>query len=68
MELLVSVLKDKFNLDCTIQKDRNQPRIYIKAKSMPLFRELVTPYFHESILYKLNKQPQITQNNLNQNL
>jgi hypothetical protein len=52
VELLISVLKDKFNLNCTIQKDKEIYRIYICSKSIPLFRELVTPYFHDSILYK----------------
>jgi hypothetical protein len=54
VELLASVLKDKFNLDCTIQKEKSKHRIYIRAKSLPLFRELVTPYFHFSMIYKLN--------------
>jgi hypothetical protein len=56
--LLVSVLKNKFNLDCTIvsrSKDKNQYRICIRAKSLPLFKELVSPYFHDSMKYKLNK-------------
>jgi LAGLIDADG DNA endonuclease family len=56
VKLLVSVLKDKFNLDCSIHKQGNQYRIYIISKSMPLFRGLVTPYFHESMIYKLNKK------------
>ena len=57
VELLVLVLKQKFNLDCTIQKvnkNKEQYRIYIKSNSIALFRELVTPYFHDSIKYKLN--------------
>lgn len=57
VELLSSVLKEKFNLDCTLQKhskDKNQYRINIRTKSVPLFKELVLPYFHDSMIYKLN--------------
>ena len=56
VELLVSVWNSKFNLDCTIHKDRGKDQfiIYILTKSIPLFRLLVKPYFHESFIYKLN--------------
>ena len=60
VELLSSVLKTKFNLDSTIQKkhspkgDKNQYIICIRTKSVPLFKELVLPYFHDSMKYKLN--------------
>ena len=37
VELLVSVLKENFNLDCTIHKNNDKFRIYIRTKSMPLF-------------------------------
>lgn len=40
----------KFNLETSMFKDR---RIYIKAKSKFLFRQLVLPYMHESMMYKL---------------
>ena len=54
VELLIKVLKQNFDLDCTYQRKRkNQYRIYIKAGSMDKFRSLVTPYFHESMMYKL---------------
>ena len=57
VELLSSVLKDKFNLDCTLQKystNKNQYRVNIRTKSVPLFKTLVSPYFHDSMRYKLN--------------
>ena len=57
VELLSSVLKEKFNLDCSIQrhnKNKEQFRIYIKSKSIVHFKNLVSPYFHESMLYKLD--------------
>jgi hypothetical protein len=51
---LIKILKDRFNLDCTIQKDRKNYRIYIKANSMPHFIKLVKPYFHSTMLYKIS--------------
>lgn len=57
IELLKSVLLNKFNLDCSIQKhnkDKEQYRIYIKSKSILCFKKLVNPYFHDSMLYKLD--------------
>lgn len=51
---LIKNLKDKFNLDCTIHKDKKNYKIYIKANSMPHFKSLVTPYFHSTMLYKIN--------------
>ena len=53
--LLIKILKDKFDLECTLHLtgNINQYRIYIKTKSMPNFKNLVSPYFHESMMYKL---------------
>lgn len=55
--MLRSVLQEKFNLRCTIQKapgkSLNRFRIYISAKSVPLLRELVQSFFNSSMLYKL---------------
>jgi hypothetical protein len=55
---LIQILKDNFNLDCSLHlqnKKGNHFRIYIKAKSMPDFKFLISPYFYDSMLYKLNK-------------
>ena len=55
VELLAEVLSLQFGLRCTLhQRKANQYRIYIKANSMHRFRELVSPYFHTSMLYKLD--------------
>jgi len=52
--LLIKVLKDNFDLNCTYQvKRKGQYRIYIKRNSIEKFKTLVTPYFHRSLLYKL---------------
>jgi len=57
LEVLINkVLKDQFNLDCTIHKHckiKDQYRINIRTKSVPKFKELVFPYFHDSMRYKL---------------
>ena len=53
--LLTKVLYDNFNIKSTIQsagKD-NQYHIYIWKESMPLLREIVLPYVHPSMKYKL---------------
>ena len=54
VELLIKTLKDNFNLNCTIHKFNVNYRIYILNESMDIFKELVKPYFHESMIYKLN--------------
>jgi len=52
---LIKVLKDNFDLDCTLQiHSKNLYRIYILSKSMSKFKVLISPYFHESMMYKLN--------------
>src|ERR1700730_6229137 len=54
VELLKLILKENFNLDCTIQQDKiNQYKLNIRSKSVPYFKELVTLYFHETMKYKL---------------
>ena len=61
VELLRDIFKAKFNLDCTIQllskKGDKTPKdkysLYIKVSSLPRLRELVLPYMHPSMLYKL---------------
>ena len=49
-ELLVKILKNKFNLDCTIQllKTSNNYSIYIKSSSIPTLRKILLPHTHSS--------------------
>lgn len=54
VNMLSTVLLNNFNLKITIQIKKNGPVLYISSKSMDLFRTLVRPYFHNSMLYKLN--------------
>lgn len=52
--LLIKVLKENFDLNCSFHKKRKgQYRIYILKDSIEKFKTLVTPYFHQSMLYKL---------------
>lgn len=53
---LIKVLNDNFNIKSTVQKAGvpNQYHIYIWKESMPLLREIILPYIHPSMKYKLN--------------
>lgn len=51
--LLVQMLHYRFGLFTTIQLHAGKPMIKIASKSMLLFRSIVTPHFHQSMLYKL---------------
>lgn len=52
---LMNVLMIRYGLICTLHKKREgQYRIYISSKSMPKLKEIVTPYMHESMSYKLS--------------
>ena len=55
VKLLVTWLKDLFDIDCTLQKLTwaDQHSIYIKAKSVLKLRKLVLPHMHKSMYYKL---------------
>ena len=55
VELLNGVLNSKFNLETTIQKIwvKDKYSIYITKKSVPNLRNIVIPFIHSSMLYKL---------------
>ena len=53
--LLAALLHYHFGLFSTIQLHAGKPMIKIAGKSMPLFRSIVTPHFHHSMLYKLRQ-------------
>lgn len=52
---LVKILYDNFNLQASVQSAgvSDQYQIYIWKESMPLLREIVLPYVHSSMKYKL---------------
>lgn len=58
--LLIKVLKTKFDLNCSLHTRKATKRtlesytFYIKAESIPKFKELIKPFFHESMRYKLD--------------
>jgi hypothetical protein len=53
---LMNVLVIKYRLDCSMFiKASKYPRIYIKAKSMPLLRAIVSPYVSSGMLFKLGE-------------
>ena len=54
--LLVAMLHYRFGLFSTILLHQNKPLIKIAGKSLPLFRTIVTPHFHQSMLYKLRSK------------
>ena len=55
VQFLAEILKNKFHLDCTIQEVKaiNKYSIYIKGSFIPTLREIVLPYLHPSMKYKL---------------
>jgi hypothetical protein len=54
--MLINVLNINFNLKSTLHSTgvAKQYNIYIWKESMPLLREIVLPYIHSSMKYKLN--------------
>lgn len=53
VDLLISILKDKFDIIGTPNKDSNGWRISISTKSYGKFYDLVKPYVIPSMMYKL---------------
>lgn len=54
-ELLVKILKNKFNFSCTkeLLKISNNYSIYIKSSSIPTLIKILLPHIHSSMKYKL---------------
>lgn len=50
---LVNYLTERYKIKCTIHKVNGRYRIYILAKSVKIVRDLVLPFMHDSMLYKL---------------
>jgi hypothetical protein len=53
-ELLIKILKTKFNLECSIHKVTNGNRLYIKSKSKEKFKNLILPYLLPHFYYKFD--------------
>jgi hypothetical protein len=54
VERLAGLLRAKFGIVMTINKDKNRPRLRCKAKSMERLVELVKPHTLPDMLYKLS--------------
>lgn len=53
VQRLTQYLMDRYNLKCSIHKAGGNHRIYILAKSVETVKNLVLPFMHKSMLYKL---------------
>lgn len=54
VEVLRRVLVERYGLETILRMhDNKYPRIYIRAQSVPTLRDIVTPYMHSSMIYKL---------------
>ena len=61
--LLINVLIIKYRLECTLQtQQKNQYLIYIQQCSMASLLNIVSPYMHPSMLYKLKSALSNTSN------
>ena len=52
--LFQNFLKNKWNIDTSIHKDKT---LYIKANSKKIFMQLISSYIIPSMSYKINKSP-----------
>lgn len=50
---LMKYIIDRYKISCSIHKANGRFRIYILAKSVPIISNIVVPFMHESMLYKL---------------
>jgi hypothetical protein len=53
VQRLKDYLSKTYNIKCSLHKVNGRYRIYIFAKSVQAVRDLVLPYMHRSMLYKL---------------
>ena len=53
LEKLIELLSKKYNLNCSLHKDRNYWSIYIKKSSAENFANLIKNYMLNSLKYKL---------------
>lgn len=49
----MNVLTIKFNLECSLHKQRGLPILYIKSKSIKKNLHNLLPFMHSSMKYKL---------------
>lgn len=56
--IMIQVLKDKYDLDCTIQTMNKNYCLYIKSKSLDKLRKIVDKHIISSMKYKLGQDIQ----------
>ena len=52
-ELLINALNKKFALNSRLIYDHQYPSIHIPYKDLSHLQDLIVPFMHESLLYKL---------------
>ena len=53
-ETLISILKAKFGIVATLNRDKDRFRLRVKASSMSIVRQITAPYIIPSMRYKLS--------------
>jgi hypothetical protein len=54
LELLIQALSSNFDINCSLHKTSDiGQNIYVRCESISRFVELVKPFMHSSMLYKL---------------
>jgi hypothetical protein len=53
-ELLINALNQKFGLSCRMIYDHSYPSIHIPYTNMSILQNLVVPYMHSTLLYKIH--------------
>jgi predicted type IV restriction endonuclease len=56
IKILVHILENKYQLNCSIQhlKDIDKYSLYIWSSSVSTLKDIIFPYLHPSMYYKLN--------------
>jgi len=52
--LLINILNEKFGLNSWLIRDHGKPTIFIPKRSMSLLQNIVLPYMHSTLLYKIH--------------
>jgi hypothetical protein len=55
VNVLKSVLENKYGLLCSLHNKKGNYRIYISGHSLSVLKQLVLPYVHPNFRYKLDK-------------
>jgi len=53
IQRLIQYLSYKYNIKCSIHKSGNKYRIYVLVKSVSTLKDLILPFMHQSMTYKL---------------